>query len=410
MNDAGGGSLTYRYRALDAAGKALAGQIDAGGEREALRALLAMGLTPLEVSATQAPGARSASLRMARRAKVADCIQLLEELSTLLKAGVSLGEAMPSLASAYDRTVLGAPLSAMARSVRAGLGLGAAFRDARVPLPRYALALVDAGEASGAMAEALADAASQMGEEEQMRQELRNALTYPAILVASGIGAILIVFVAVVPRFATLLKGGRAQIPAISRVVIEMGMVVQAHLTLLGALAACLVMAIAFALRSASVRAAGIEVAARLPLVRGWLLPAEIGRWAAVLSALLANRVPLLEALRLSRDVLTLNQMRRGLDEALREVRSGRALSDVFGTQGWLGPTQINLIRVGERSGELPRMLASLARLQTQAARQRAKRMLTLIEPAAILFIGGVIGFLLVAVMLAITGLSTAKI
>ena len=82
----------------------------------------------------------------------------------------------------------------------------------------------------------------------------------------------------------------------------------------------------------------------------------------------------------------------------------------MLGAQGWLGPTQINLIRVGERSGELPRMLSTLARLQTQLARQRAKRMLTLIEPAAILFIGGVIGFLLVAVMLAITGLSTAKI
>jgi general secretion pathway protein F len=129
-----------------------------------------------------------------------------------------------------------------------------------------------------------------------------------------------------------------------------------------------------------------------------------------VLSALLANRVHLLDALRLSRDVLALSQVRRHLDEALREVRSGRALSDVFGAQGWLGPTQINLIRVGERSGELPKMLSTLARLQTQAARQRAKRMLTLIEPAAILLIGGVIGFLLVAVMLAITGLSTAKI
>ncbi len=410
MSEVPAGPLTFRYRALDAAGKSVDGQIEAPGEREALRALLAQDLTPLEVAAAPGAGARCRAARTARRPRVADCIQLLEELGTLLKAGVPLGEAMPSLASAYGKTPLGAPLAEMARDVRAGSGLGAAFRAAGVPLPRYALALVDAGEASGAMAEALADAAAQMGEEEQMRQELRNALTYPAILVASGIVAILIVFLAVVPRFATLLKGGRAEIPAISRIVIETGLAVQAHLALLGALAACVVTAIAFALRSASVRATALDAAARLPLLRGWLLPAEIGRWAAVLSALLANRVALLEALRLSRDVLALSQMRRGLDDALREVRSGRALSEVFGAQGWLGPTQINLIRVGERTGELPRMLASLARLQTQLARQRAKRMLTLIEPAAILFIGGVIGFLLVAVMLAITGLSTAKI
>jgi len=400
----------YRYRALDKSGSAVSGQVEATSERDALRALLAQDLTPLEVIAAGPTKQSGFSLRFSRGPKSADCIQLLEELGTLLKAGVSLGEAMPSLATAYEKTTLGPALAEMSRQVRAGSSLVAAFRDTKVPLPRYALALVEAGEASGAMAEALADAADQMGEEAQMRQELRNALTYPAILVISGICAILIVFLAVVPRFATLLKGGRAEIPAISRIVIEAGLAFQAHLALLGALAACAITGIAFVLRSENLRASAMDTLARVPLIRAWLLPAEIGRWAAVFGALLANRVPLLEALRLSRDVLTLGPLRGSLEDALREVRAGKALSDVFAPQGWLGPTQVNLIRVGERSGELPRMLASLAKLQGQVARQRAKRMLTLIEPAAILFIGGVIGFLLVAVMLAITGLSTAKI
>jgi general secretion pathway protein F len=407
------GPRTWRYRALDASGKDVTGQVEAEGEREALRALLAMDLTPLDVD-PQGEGSvavlAARRLHLNRAPKPEDSIQLLQELGTLLKAGVSLGEAMPSLALAYARTALGASLEEMARSVRAGTALGAAFRETKFPLPRYALALIDAGEASGAMAQALADAATQMGEEAQMRQELRNALTYPAVLVVSGIVAILIVFIAVVPRFATLLKGGRAEIPMISRLVIEAGLAVQSHLLLVGALAGFAVTAAVFALRSRDARSVALEMAARMPLIRGWLMPAEIGRWAAVLGALLENRVPLLEALRLSRDVLSLSSIRTHLDEALKEVRAGRALSDVFAAQAWLGPTQINLLRVGERTGELPRMLVSLASLQSQLARQRAKRMLTLIEPIAILFIGGVIGFLLVAVMLAITGLSTAKI
>ena len=416
MSDGQQGAQTFTYHALDRAGQSVAGQIEAGGEREALRALLAQDLTPISVTAargTSAAGATTPAFGLHRRAKSADCIQLFEELGTLLTAGVPLGEALPGLAQAYGKTPLGPSLEALTKAIRAGTALGPALREVAqtngLPLPRYALALVDAGEASGALASALADAARQMGEEAEMRQELRNALTYPAILVISGLVAIMIVFVAVVPRFATLLKGGRAEIPAVSRAVIELGLAVQSHLAVLGALVACAVTALVFAWRSARLRAAALEAAARIPMVRGWLVPAEVGRWAAVLSALLANRVPLLEALRLSRDVLALSYVRRNLDDALRDVRAGRALSDVFAAQGWLGPTQVNLIRVGERSGELPNMLASLARLQTQAARQRAKRMLTLIEPAAILFIGGVIGFLLVSVMLAITGLNTAK-
>ena len=412
-----GAVQTFTYRALDRAGHPVAGQLEAGGEREALRALLAQDLTPISVAAAHAAegaGAATAAFGWRRRAKSADCIQLLEELGTLLKAGVPLGEALPGLALAYGKTALGPVLQALTKDVRAGAALGPALREATqsnaLPLPRYALALVDAGEASGALAEALADAARQMREEAELQQELRNALTYPVILVISGLVAIMIVFVAVVPRFATLLKGGRAEIPAISRAVIELGLAVQSHLGALGALAACGITALVFAWRSKRLRGAALEAAARIPIVRGWLVPAEIGRWAAVLSALLANRVALLDALRLSRDVLALSQVRRNLDEALREVRAGRALSDVFSAQGWLGPTQVNLIRVGERSGQLPNMLGSLARLQTQAARQRAKRMLTLIEPAAILLIGGAIGFLLVSVMLAITGLNTARL
>ena len=155
----GQGVRSFRYRALDGAGHVVSGQVEAPGEREALRALLGQDLTPLDINAVQgaAPGAGQALFLRAPRG--ADCIQLLEEMATLLKAGVSLGEAMPSLAEAYARTALGGPLAAMTRSVRAGTGLGVAFREAALPLPRYALALVDAGEASGAMSEALADAA-----------------------------------------------------------------------------------------------------------------------------------------------------------------------------------------------------------------------------------------------------------
>jgi general secretion pathway protein F len=109
----------------------------------------------------------------------------------------------------------------------------------------------------------------------------------------------------------------------------------------------------------------------------------------------------------LSAGALRIDRLRRDLAGAAREIERGRTMADVLAAQGWFPPARLNLIRVGERSGELPRMLTTLGAMETEAARTMQKRVLTLIEPAAILIIGAVIGVIMVAVMMAITSLNT---
>ncbi|MCA3225443.1 MAG: type II secretion system F family protein [Burkholderiales bacterium] len=400
---------SFDYRALDAAGADVRGRVQAEGDVQALRAVAAQGLTPLEVVEAGATGTR-APAPVVRRVKAGEVAQLLQELATLLKGGVALGEALPSLAQAYRSTGLETPLAGIDQAVRSGQHLSEAVKQAGLPLPRYALAVIESGEASGQMAGALEDIHQQMAYDAAVRQEMRNALTYPAILVIAGLAAILIVFVGVVPRFAGLLSNSRANVPEISRWIIELGLFAREHLLWIGMGTAAVAMAVMVVLGRADTRARLLDALARVPLTRRWIMPAEVGRWATLLGTLLANRVPLLEALRLSRDLTALPSLQRHLEAALREVRRGRSLSAVFGEQDWLGPTQVNLVRVGERSGELPRMLRSLGELETRRARQQVKSLLALLEPVAILGIGAVIGFIMVAVMLAITSLNTGAV
>ena len=121
-------------------------------------------------------------------------------------------------------------------------------------------------------------------------------------------------------------------------------------------------------------------------------------------------RVPLLQALALSAKSLRLDADRTRLALLHDELRRGRALSDALSDAHWIAPTHLNLLRVGERSGQLPAMLTRLGHIATEQARLRMKRLLQLIEPLAILVIGGIIGFIMVAVILAITSLNTAKL
>ena len=406
---------TYSYRALDADGRACQGVVVAGDEASAIRDLVQQGLMPISVNAPNAPGAPAASsgrpgLGRGGRVNGADRVSLVQELATLLGAGISLAEALPSLAQAYAAHALGPSLAGLDRDVRAGQRFSEALARSQLGLPPYVVALAEAGEAGGELAGALRDAAVQMEHERRIGQELRNALVYPAVLVLSGVLAVLVIFVGVVPRFASLLKSSRADVPALSRAVIEAGLFVKQNLLAFGLSGTALVLVLAVALSRPKVRAALFDALSRAPVVGPWLLRLEIGRWTTVLGQLLANRVPIIDALVLSSGALRLRRLRDDLAAAPRELERGRTLSDVLGGLDWFPPTRLNLVRVGERSGELPRMLAVLGAMETDAARTLQKRALALIEPAAILLIGGVIGFIMVAVMMAITSLNTVAL
>ena len=249
-----------------------------------------------------------------------------------------------------------------------------------------------------------------MEQEQRIAQDLRSALVYPVVLVLSGVLAVLVIFVGVVPRFASLLRSARADVPEVSRAVIETGMFVKEHLPAFGLGAAVLAALLAALLARATVRAALLDAMSRAPVIGPWLVRVDLGRWSTVLGQLLANRVPIIHALRLGSGALRLRRLRDDLAAAPRQIESGRTLSDVLAGLDWFPPARLNLVRVGERSGELPRMLATLGAIETESARVLQKRALSLIEPLAILVIGAMIGFIMVAVMLAITSLNTVAL
>jgi general secretion pathway protein F len=139
------------------------------------------------------------------------------------------------------------------------------------------------------------------------------------------------------------------------------------------------------------------------PVLGPWLVQAETGRWAKMMGTLLQARVPLLQALELARDGLQLTRQRVRMGEVTRAVRGGTALSQALEDQQALTGTGYNLVRVGERSGQLPEMLGSLAQLYDEAGKQRMKQVLALIEPISILVIGIMVAVIIMGVMLAIT-------
>lgn len=395
--------MLFRYEAIDPSGNKVSGSLDAPGEREAARLLAGQGLTVFALR-EQKPGLLSSRRR--RRASTRELQLVLQEFTTLLESGVALVIALSSLAKSSHHPQLTAAFADMERAVRRGESFSAALRQSQLPVPEYVHQLVHAGEATGRLAESLRSGVEQFEYDQRVSAELRSALVYPTVLVASGIAAVAIIFLWVVPRFGGLLTQHGDRMPALSRWTIGTGVWLSEHVWWVGLALLAAVVALRALWRQPGVRDLLAERAAALPVLGDWLVEAEVGRWSSTLSALLAGRVELIRALGLAAGSVRLAFLRNRLAQVAKAVKGGSTLSAALREHRALNPTGYDLVAVGEASGELPKLLAALARLYETTGRDRMKRALQLIEPLAIIVIGAVIGVIVTAIILAITSVN----
>ncbi|RZI80029.1 MAG: type II secretion system F family protein [Rubrivivax sp.] len=387
---------SFRYTALDARGQRLQGSLLAADESEAQTALQRQQLVLVSLQ-------REASANKRNKSGHAKLEVLLDEIATLLEAGVPLAEAVATLAQGQERD---APLQKVLVGLRGGGSFSAALADSGLQLPDHVAQLVRSGETTGKLGAALRAAANYVEEDARFRQEARNAMLYPAVLVGSGIVATLVMFVFVVPRFAAILSNPKADLPWISKMVLGAGLWLTTHQWAAGLVVAAMVGAGVWLAGRADARAKAWELATRLPVLGPWTLHAELARWSALLAVLLESRVPLLTALAQANGTLRRERLRGQAGLVLAEVRGGKALSLALEEHAMLDAAGLNLIRVGERSGALARTVQSLARMHGNQSQQRLKRFLVLLEPLTILAISVVLGGIMISVMLAITSLT----
>lgn len=388
----------YHYQALNASGVSFEGVLRAESERDAARQLERRGLSVIEVRSGEAAGRKEHRGRL----RHSDVILALQELATMLTSGVSIADAVGSQALGAHHPRIVQAFSGMSRDLQRGQAFSATLAKSGLPLPEYVVQLARAGEMTGELGKALRDAGTQLEYEQQLRNEMRNALIYPAVLVLAGVAAVAIMFMFVVPKFASLLQQAN-DLPLLAWVVLAFGTWTRENFWLLLVLAAAAGGGAAWVLRKPELRARGMDAMSRWPVVGPWLVEADTARWAKVLGALLGNRVPLMRGLELAQAGLQLPQRRARMGEVTRAVRGGATLADALEDHDALTATGYNLIRVGERSGKLASMLDSLAKLYEEAGRNRMKRVLILLEPIAILIIGSAIGTIILGVILAIT-------
>ncbi len=396
----------FRYEAFDRAGKRVTGGIDAANEADASRLLAAQGLTVSALSPVR-PAWRGFARK---KASTRELQLMLHEFTTLLEAGVRLVTALASIAHSSHHPALVTAFAEMERMVRRGESFSAALRVSSLPVPEYFHQLVQAGEATGRLAESLRGGVEQFEYDQRVRQEMTGALIYPLVLVGSGIAAVGIIFMWVVPRFGGMLTQHGESMPALSRWVISTGVWLSGHAWLVLAVAVAVAVAMRALFKSPTFIAGLLERAARLPLLGDWLVEAEVGRWANTLAALLNGKVELIRALNLAAASVKMSFLRERLGAVAKSVKAGKSIAVSLREHRALNDTGYDLVAVGEASGELPKLLSALGKLYETIGRDRMKRTLQLVEPLAIILIGVVVGTIMTAIILAITSVNDVRL
>lgn len=394
----------FRYQATDAQGAVVKGVLTVEDQTEAMTQLQRRGLMVFEMQEVAA--SRTSRISQPKRAGRDAILVVLQELATLLDAGVTLADAVENVARGYQDSPLGLAFNKIYSQLRGGIAFSKALIDADLRLPNYVVELCRAGESTGKLAGSLRSAAEQLELEQNFQREARNALIYPMVLIVSGFLATLLVFVFVVPKFANILSNPKADIPTVSLWVLATGMWLTKNKLLLGALLAGVAGSAFALLRQEKVQQNLWNWAAGLPVIGSWIMHTEMARWSSMFSVLLQNHVSILEALAHAQNALRGDAWRQKAALILSDVRGGKTLAESLQLHQFIDATGVNLVRVGERSGALGKTTASLASMHRLHSQQQMRQFLILLEPVTILLVSVVLGGIMISVMLAITSLT----
>lgn len=372
------------------------GEIDAVSDLEALRTLQGRRIEVIKLAPLEEKSGKK------RRVEEADLVLPLQELATLTASGVSLLDAISALAKNKEHAGLAQGFRKIASLIESGESFSAAIAQSALPFPPYLKHLVSAGEVSGELALALRNASSQMNYDQAIRNDLKSALTYPLVLIGAGIAAMLIIFYAVVPKFSHMLDGSK-ELPTLAWAVLSAGKLANEHPWWLGSGTAALLVSVLLIAANPKVRHRLLNAALNFPVVGPWLAEQDAARWASLCGAMLSARVDLVTALRLAAESSVFTLRKRRALAIIQDIQSGVSLTESLARSQLLPGTSLNLVSVGDKTGQLAPMMQAVAALHDESCKRRMKQVLTLIEPIAILIVGVLIGIMILGIVLAIT-------
>jgi len=398
----------YRYKAVTPAGEVLEGQMEVASNDEVIAKLQDAGNIPLDVREAGGAGVAGGLGGLFKRSAMnqTQVLQFTQQLATLLGAGLPLDRALQIVLELPEAEKARRIIERVRDTVRGGAPLSDGLEAEPGVFSKLYVNMVRAGEIGGSLDQTLARLANYLERAKALKENVINAMIYPAILIVMVFAALLVLLIFVVPQFVPMFKDMNVELPLITQIVLFVGIGLRDWWWLLGGALVMLVM---------GMRSRLADPVRRLKF-DAWLLTArligplvsklETARLARTLGTLLKNGVPLLTALGIGRNVLGNSALAETVEKASEEVKTGGGLAFSLSHDKRFPKLAIQMISVGEESGALDDMLLKVADTFDVDAKNSVDRMLAALVPLMTVVMTGVVGFIMMAILVPIMSVS----
>ena len=400
----------YRYKAVTVAGEILEGQMDVASNDEAIAKIQDAGNIPLDVREAGDAGGIGAFGGLFKRAAMnpAQVLQFTQQLATLLGAGQPLDRALQILLELPESEKARRIIERIRDHVRGGAPLSDGLEAEPGVFSRLYVNMVRAGEIGGSLEGTLARLANYLERAKALKENVINALIYPAILVVMVFAALIVLLVFVVPQFAPMFKDMGVELPMITRIVLFVGNTLRDWWWAIAGLVVAGIWLIRKQLANPPTRLAFDARVLTMRIGGPLISKLETARLARTLGTLLKNGVPLLTALGISRNVLGNTALAEAVDKATEEVKTGGGLAFALSQSKRFPKLALQMVSVGEESGTLDDMLLKVADTFDLDAKNTVDRMLAGLVPVVTVLMTGVVAIIMMAILLPILNITSS--
>jgi type IV pilus assembly protein PilC len=398
---------TFAFEAIDLTGIPSKGEMEADSKSQVAEQLRERGLVVLDVSQKSEPIKIEDYLRKLKGVPMRDLSVASRQFATLVDSGMPMLRALGTLEEQTENEEISEAIGSVRSDVEAGASLAQAMERRPRVFDRLYRAMVRSGEESGRLEEALDRTATQIEKVDALRREVKSALMYPALIMTGAVGAVIAIVAFVVPVFIGIFEElaeenkEKAELPFLTKITVGVSNLITHDWFILFP-AFFLLVYLGFRWRGTD---KGREATDRMKLK----IPANIGdvihklalaRWSRTFSGAVSAGVPILQAIQLTGETSGNVVVEEAMEEVYESVKRGGSIAAPLAANSVFPPMVANMVAVGEETGQLETMLTKVADFYEVEVDAKVKALTSLIEPILIVFIGGVVGFIVISMYL----------
>src|SRR4051795_2189526 len=381
---------------MDVAGLPAKGEVDADSKQAVADQLRARGLIVLDIADKHS--SKEINLELFQRIKAEELTIMTRQLATMVSSGMSILRALYVLESQTENKKLQHVLVEVRKDVEAGLPLSDAMERHPKVFSRLFVAMTKAGETGGLLDASLLRVADQLEKEDALRRQIKSAMVYPAVVMVIAFGVLFGLVTFLVPVFSGIFKQFGGNLPAITQITVDMSHIFKSYFWALPIVFAGGLFGFRKWRATDKGRAQWDKFRLKLPFKIGDIVQkVALARWSRTFSALVTAGVPLLQALDITGKTAGNYVLEEVMQDVVASVKSGGSIAgplkdaDIF-------PAMVgHMVGVGEETGALDQMLTKVAEFYEDQVEAAVKALTSILEPIMIIFVGGIVGFIVIA-------------